>query len=210
MGSTGRGVAVGAVAPPFALPSAQGPIVDLVRYRGRSNVIVWFSKGFGCPFCRQVKSHLAREYPKFQAMNAELLEVTRTPVARAQLYARNFPLTFPYLCDPENVVRRAWGLDVRPMTLTSYAARMLSALWSPKAFPDDYGPSDHWGALPGVRASARELYHVMADEDTGFFIVDRRGVIRFADYGPWRTDGERRALPSHNRIFPVLEACNRE
>jgi hypothetical protein len=26
--------------------------VDLASYRGRSNVVVWFSRGFTCPFCR--------------------------------------------------------------------------------------------------------------------------------------------------------------
>src|SRR5919198_435273 len=113
-----REIAVGSPAPTFRLPSAQGGIVDLAAYRGHSHVIIWFSKGFGCPFCRQQKSRLARGYPKFQSLNAELLEVTRTPLARAELYARRFPLTFPYLCDVSNEARRAYGLTARPYAVS--------------------------------------------------------------------------------------------
>lgn len=44
--------AVGDRAPVFALPSVRGPMVDLASYRERRNVIVWFSRGLTCPFCR--------------------------------------------------------------------------------------------------------------------------------------------------------------
>lgn len=36
---------VGAVAPNFRLPAAHGPAIALADYRGRRNVILWFSKG---------------------------------------------------------------------------------------------------------------------------------------------------------------------
>ena len=35
--------AVGQPAPTFKLPSAQGPDIGLEDYRGKKNVIVWFS-----------------------------------------------------------------------------------------------------------------------------------------------------------------------
>ena len=207
-----REIAVGSQAPTFRLPSAQGGLVDLASYRGHCHVIIWFSKGFGCPFCRQQKSRLVRGYAKFQALNAELLEVTRTPLARARLYARQFPLAFPYLCDEENEARRAYGLAARPYALTAYVGRMLGSLWRPKAFPEDYGPSSRWGTLPGIRPSPRELYQVMSDEDTGFFIVDRLGIVRFADRGPNRADGGRgtmREPPPNDGIITTLETCER-
>ena len=42
---------VGHQAPLFSLTSVQGDTVDLAPYRGRANVVVWFSRGFTCPFC---------------------------------------------------------------------------------------------------------------------------------------------------------------
>src|SRR5712691_9244036 len=43
---------IGEMAPRFSLPSLSGAEVNLASYRGRSNVVVWFSRGFTCPFCR--------------------------------------------------------------------------------------------------------------------------------------------------------------
>jgi len=37
---------VGEMAPRFALPSLDGKTVDLAAYRGHSNVVVLFSRGF--------------------------------------------------------------------------------------------------------------------------------------------------------------------
>jgi len=36
--------APGETAPQFTLPSVQGGIVDLAAYRGRRNVVIWFSR----------------------------------------------------------------------------------------------------------------------------------------------------------------------
>jgi putative peptide zinc metalloprotease protein len=90
-------VKVGDAAPGFALPAAQGRTVDLATYKGR-NVILWFTKGFGCPFCRQQMSQFARAAPRFLDREADVLQITPTPLERARLYARNFKLPFPYLC----------------------------------------------------------------------------------------------------------------
>jgi peroxiredoxin len=37
--------AIGTPAPPFQLPTASGTEVALADYRGRSKVVLWFSKG---------------------------------------------------------------------------------------------------------------------------------------------------------------------
>ena len=46
-------IEIGQMAPPLRLPSGQGQEVALEDYRGRQHVIVWFTKGMACPFCRQ-------------------------------------------------------------------------------------------------------------------------------------------------------------
>ena len=43
------GIAVGQAAPSFRLPSAQGPEIGLEDFRGKKNVVVWFTKGMACP-----------------------------------------------------------------------------------------------------------------------------------------------------------------
>ncbi|MEW6299320.1 MAG: hypothetical protein AB1671_16535 [Thermodesulfobacteriota bacterium] len=38
-------LAAGTPAPNFRLPAAQGPEIALEEYRGRRNVVLWFSQG---------------------------------------------------------------------------------------------------------------------------------------------------------------------
>ena len=45
---------VGSPAPLFGLRSVQGATVELAAYRGQLNVVLWFSRGFTCPFCRDL------------------------------------------------------------------------------------------------------------------------------------------------------------
>ena len=60
------GIAVGEPAPSFRLPTAQGAEIGLEDFRGQKNVIVWFTKGMACPFCRSQMSQLARAYADIQ------------------------------------------------------------------------------------------------------------------------------------------------
>src|SRR5262245_2871831 len=125
-------VAIGQAAPAFRLPSGQGPEVALADYRGRNNIIVWFTKGMACPFCRQQMSQLARSYGEFTARDAEIVAVTNSTPERARVYARTFGLPFPYLCDPDYRVRRSWGLDVRSHGPAYYAKRLYAGMTLPK------------------------------------------------------------------------------
>ena len=108
-----QGVDVGQIAPSFRLPSGQGPVISLDDYRGRQNLVVWLTKGMSCPFCRQHMTQLVRGYPAIRALNAEILEVTSTSPERGRFYVAKFNIPFPYLCDPDYVVPRTWGLAKR-------------------------------------------------------------------------------------------------
>src|SRR5215216_5496897 len=99
---------IGEPAPRLRLPAAQGGEIALDDYKGRRAVVLWFTKGMACPFCRQQMSQYARAYPLIKERGGEVLEVTNTTPERAQLYARRFKLPFPYLCDPDYRARAAW------------------------------------------------------------------------------------------------------
>jgi hypothetical protein len=67
--------AVGEPAPLFNLTSVQGGPVELAAYRGRRNVVVWFSRGFTCPFCRVYMDGMREGYELLQAADAEIIQV---------------------------------------------------------------------------------------------------------------------------------------
>lgn len=189
--------AIGQLAPPFRLPSGQGPEIGPEDYRGRSNVIVWFTKGMACAFCRQKMSQLARGHPKFRERNAEILEVTPSTPERARFYVKKFGIPFPYLCDPDFAVKRSWGLDVRSHSLGWYAKQLVQGMTTPEP-PNDFG---------NFRPAVGEFPNLLADEDTGFFILDRDGVVRFALAAPYVDAGQVWKLPSNDEILRELDRC---
>ena len=181
----------GDAAPALRLPSAGGPDVALGDYRGRAHVVVWFSKGMACPFCRTQMSHLGRAYPRLRGLNADVLHVTPTPPDRARMYHRRFRFEFPYLCDPEYATWQAWGLALRPHT-----ARFLRH--------PDHPPSSRFGT---VHQSPLEWNQLMAEEDGGFFVVDRAGIIRHAQVGSVYAGGWRRLFPPVDAILQIVREC---
>jgi peroxiredoxin len=204
-----RRIAIGDRAPGFTLPTAQGGHADLASLRGRS-VVLWFTKGFGCPFCRQQIAQLARGAVHFRQHAAELLLITRTPVGVARQYAARFPLPFPYLCDVEGQARAAYGLGQRPNPPSYYAKKFVRMLRT-RLPTTDFGPSGRLANPVGMAPSAGELVRAMDDEDTGLFIVDAGGVVRFAETAAFRDQGGLGTLwqvPTAEAIGRVLDAID--
>lgn len=194
-------IAIGQTAPSFRLPVATGGEIASDDFRGRSNLVVWFTKGMGCAFCRQQMSQLARGYPRFKDLNAEVLEITVTPPERARAYAEKFRLPFPYLCDPDYRARRAWGLNVRSHSPLWYATTLMKASKWEK-------PTDDFGK---VSTTLAEFPKMITDDDAGFFVLDRQGIVRFAVAGAYASpEAGPRKIPGNEEIVAALEQCERQ
>jgi peroxiredoxin len=191
------GVAVGERAPAFRLPSGQGAEVGLEDYRGQRNLIIWFTKGMVCAFCRQHMSQLVRGYPDFQALDAEILEVTPTAPPRAQVYVQKFGIPFPYLCDPDYRVRRLYGVDHRSRSVAGYASALFAGARAPKPPEQFEDPPPPFG----------ELRNLLSDDDMGFFILDRDAVVRYALAGSYVAEDGVRTIPSNEEIVRQLQQC---
>jgi len=191
------GIAVGQPAPSFRLPLAQGAEIGLEDFRGRKNVIVWFTKGMACMFCRAQMSQLSRAYGDLQKLDTEILEVSISGVSRAQVYAKKFKLPFPYLCDPDYQIRRAWGLERRSHGLGHYVRGFIQGAMAEKP-PNDFG--DFFPPLDETR-------NLLNDDDMGFFIVDKRGVVRYSLAGSYMHGAKDRTLPSNEEILREVAKC---
>ena len=191
-----KGIAVGQPAPPLRLPSAAGREVGLDDFRGRMHVIVWFTKGMACPFCRSQMSQLARGYPDFQRLGAEVLEVSLSKPDRARVYAQKFKLPFPYLCDPDYRAHREWNLGYREQGALQYVASFVQGMRM-KPPPNDFG-----NFMPPIDEMANLLTH----DDMGFFIVDREGMVRYSLAGAYHGETMRdRPIPSNEEVVRELE-----
>jgi peroxiredoxin len=190
------GLSIGQVIPSFRLPSGQGPEVSSEDYLGRKNLIVWFTKGMACPFCRQHMSQLVRGYPEFQKRDAEILEITATDPARARFYMQKFPLPFPYLCDPDYQVGRAFTQGVRSHSPLWYGGKFVAGARM------SHPPTDF-----DVKITPGDLPKLLRDDDMGFYIADKQGVVRYALAGSY-TDFDAKAprpIPPNEEIVRELD-----
>jgi peroxiredoxin Q/BCP len=194
---------VGQKVPSFRLPAAQGGELGPGDYEGRRNLILFFAKGMACGFCRQKMSQLARGASRFQALDTDVVMVAPTTLERGRFYARNFPLPFPYLCDPDYRVFQDYGMAVREHSLLWKTRLFTNAMRMPHPEVTELG-----AAKPGLGEMAR----LLNDDDLGFFIADKRGTLRYASTAPnFEFEGAKPVgpapIPSTEDIVAVLERC---
>jgi peroxiredoxin len=188
---------VGQQAPAFRLPAGRGGEIGPADYRGRSNLVIWFTKGMACPFCRTQMSQFARGMDRLKAAGAEVIQVTPTKLERARFYVKNFPIPFPYLCDPDLAVHREWGLGVRSHSLLWYLQKFQAGSKITPPESDIGNPKAHLTELPSV----------LRDTDSAVFVLDRQGVVRYRNSGAYITDQGIRGLPSMDEILRPLEGA---
>jgi hypothetical protein len=108
---------------------------------------------------------------------------------------QNFRVPFPYLCDPELNVHRAWGLGVRSHSLLWYLQKFQAGgkMMPP---PSEVGdPKTHLTELPSV----------LKDTDSGLFALDRQGIVRYRNIGAYIGEQGLRAMPSMDEILKPLQ-----
>lgn len=165
-------LAVGTPAPNFRLASAQGPDIALEDYRGQRNVILWFSRGLYCPFCRRYMAQLHLGYKEIQEREAEILEVTYSTPEEARLYFQQYQLLFPYLCDPKWAVFQLYGLSTIRKGVGALAATIAVSIATEM--------SDR--LFRGERSASPAPYikrYGSTDMEQAVFIIDKSGIIRY-------------------------------
>jgi peroxiredoxin len=168
---------VGEIAPRFALPSLNGETVDLSAYRGRSNVVIWFSRGFTCPFCRVYTDGVRAGYQNLRAAETEVIQVAPNLLESARRYFGQSSLPFPFICDPDKRLYAVYGLgDRRALEATRTAVVSFA-----HAFTHGDAVNQIRGAWFDVmnRNFIRRLHHhAMTAHEQGIFLIDKAGVIR--------------------------------
>jgi peroxiredoxin len=169
--------AVGQPAPLFSLTSVQGGTVDLAAYRGRSNVVVWFSRGFTCPFCRVYMDGMTEAYEVLQAAGTEIIQVGPNLLQAARVFFGHTPMPYPFVCDPDKRLYAVYGLGDRGAL---QATRSAVVSFSYAFTHGDTGPQlrGAWLDVMNRNFVRRLHHHAMTALEQGIFLVDRDGVIR--------------------------------
>ena len=109
MSSVFEPAAVGRPAPLFSLTSVQGEPVELAAYRGRRNVVVRFSRGFTCPFCRVYMDDMRDGWELLQAADAQIIQVGPNLLQSARIFLGHSPTPYPFVCDPDKRLFAVYG-----------------------------------------------------------------------------------------------------
>ncbi len=180
-------VAAGEQAPDFTLPTVhrEGK-VSLGDYLGRSPLLLAVFRGLWCPFCRRAIAELGVTGDRLRTLGVETLAVVATNVDNARLYFKLRPTRVPLAADPDCATHRAYGLPKAPLT-----PDVMSALQATRVNPTGELPapmpvfeaSAALDQLHGFQASEtdRRDYERQAGQFKGQFLVDRDGIVRWAN-----------------------------
>jgi putative peptide zinc metalloprotease protein len=170
---------VGDVAPTFSLDSVQGGTVSLTSYQSKQNVLVWFSRGFTCPFCRRYMAQLALAIPSFRKLHCEIIQISPDLASQARLFFRNYTLSFPFACDTDKQVFRAYGLrDLGALQSAADTVVSFSTALARGEFARTFYASWLDTFATGRQAPRRLAEHGLHEMEQGMFLVDRAGLIR--------------------------------
>lgn len=175
---------LGQPAPALTLPTIQGETASLESLCGKQCPIIWFSRGYACPFCRQQTARLQLGYARLKELGEEILQIAPNPLPRAKSYFVHHKLHFPYLCDESLQTYRDCRVSDRGL-LWALAFDLMRRLRGVFTQPLGYTES-LWADWMGPDVLQRLQYHLTVAVEQGvFFIIDRRGIIRYAKvFGP--------------------------
>ena len=107
--------------PDFALPGADGHIVDFADVLARGPAVISFYRGSWCPYCNLELRALQQHLPEFDRIGATLVAISpELPDGSRKLVERD-GLRFPVLTDAGNRVSRLFGLMFRlPRSLVDF------------------------------------------------------------------------------------------
>ena len=170
-------MAVGQPAPLFSLTSVQGDPVELAAYRGRRNVVVWFSRGFTCPFCRVYMDGMREGYDLLRAAETEIIQVGPNLLQSARIFFGHSPTPYPFVCDPDKRLFAVYGLGDRGAL---EATRSAVVSFSYAFTHGDTGPQlrGAWLDVMNRNFVRRLHHHAMTAMEQGIFLVDRDGIVR--------------------------------
>jgi thioredoxin-dependent peroxiredoxin len=95
-------------APDFSLKSTDGSTVQLSRFKGKKNVVLYFYPKDDTPGCTKEACSFRDDISQLLAKDAVVLGVSADDQNSHQAFTGKFNLNFPLLSDPDRSVAKAY------------------------------------------------------------------------------------------------------
>jgi peroxiredoxin len=148
---------VGAKAPDFSLPNADGGTTTLSAILAKGPAVVTFYRGGWCPFCDLQLRAYQGVLAEMRGLGAELVAISPQTKDYMLTDVEKKQLTFPVLSDLHNTVSRRFGLVYR---LSEALQKLQTGFGNP--IPKFNGDESWELPMPGT------------------FVLDRSGVVQLA------------------------------
>lgn len=106
-------VTINAYAPDFTLDDFQGNPFTLSHFRGESNVLLVFNRGFAWPFCRAHMAQLRQDFEMFDNLNTKVVVVGPENIRKFKNFWAQHVLPFTGLPDALQKVLILFGQEVK-------------------------------------------------------------------------------------------------
>ncbi|MFK7801421.1 MAG: redoxin domain-containing protein [Anaerolineae bacterium] len=192
----------GGLAPDFSLLSIQGDMIQLKKYRNDKNIILWFSRGFTCPYCRGFMDEVITGYNKLVENNIEIIQVSPNLHQSAVNFFGKNPPPFPMICDPDKRLFRTYGIGDKGALVASQS--MVKA-FTTAAKRGEFIKTARAGAADvfDKRFLQRLHHHALTALNQAVIAIDLNGMIRH------RVDvGTLEDIPSTPKMIQFLKPVN--
>ena len=189
----------GQAAPDFSLPSVQGNTVSLAQYKDQRHVILWFSRGFTCNFCRNYMDQIISHYDALRENEIEVIQVGPNLLQSARAFFAE-PPPYPFVCDPDKRLYAVYGMGDRGVLRAARNAVVSHAM---SAVSGELGPTLRGSFLDIANRNFlhRLHHHALTAIEQGVFIIDKSGVIRFS-----QRVGSLEKVPTGKELLAISQA----
>jgi putative peptide zinc metalloprotease protein len=169
---------VGQKAPDFSLPSIQGNTISLDDYRGKRNILLWFSRGFTCNFCRGHMENIAAGYDMLMENGVEIIQIAPNLLETAQRYFEPNMPRHPFICDPDKRLFAVYNLgDAGSLEATRNTVVSFSTAFMTGVGVETVRAS--WIDVMNRNFIRRLHHHALTAVAQGLFIIDKDAIIRY-------------------------------
>jgi len=96
--------------PKFSLPDQHGNVFDISSVLGKKNIVLFFYPKDDTPGCTREACGFQDQHDRFDALDAVVVGISSDDTNSHKAFAGKFGLRFPLLSDPDNRVRKMFGV----------------------------------------------------------------------------------------------------